>query len=81
MNVQEINPGTLETLAAYVESTVILTAVTMWVVVALQEHSTFHHPERRSVIKRIAWPVFYVYDTILKMMETTKTRREVTRVA
>ncbi|KAF8553819.1 hypothetical protein OG21DRAFT_1522884 [Imleria badia] len=73
MNVAEINPGTLESLASYVESTVILTAVTIWVVVALQEHSTFH-PGRSSVLKRIAWPAFYAYDMIRSMVAARKTQ-------
>ncbi|KAH0834812.1 hypothetical protein J3R83DRAFT_10421 [Lanmaoa asiatica] len=71
MNVREINPGTLETLAAYIESTVILTVITAWVVIALQSHSSFH-PGRRSIVKRIAWPVFYGYDLMIKMMAAAK---------
>lgn len=60
MNVAEINPGTLETLANYIASTVILTAITAWIVVAMQNHSSFH-PGGRHVVKRIAWPAFYAY--------------------
>ncbi|KAG9311749.1 hypothetical protein JVU11DRAFT_7992 [Chiua virens] len=68
MNVAEINPGTLETLANYVASTIILTAITAWVMVALQDDSCFHNGGRtsRDVMKRIAWPVVFIYDKMLK---------------
>lgn len=69
MNVIEINGGALETisLATYVESTVILTAVTAWVIIALQEHSSFH-PGGRNVLRRAAWPAIYGYLTMRRMI-------------
>lgn len=68
MNVVEINQGSLETLAKYVESTVILTVVTAWVMVAVQEHSSFH-PGGRDIIRRVAWPVFYGYGLMKRMVK------------
>jgi len=80
MNVVEINSGSLETLAAYVESTVILTVITAWAMVALQEHSSFH-PGGRDFLKRVAWPVFYGYSLIQRMTKSVKSflaRRQAT---
>ncbi|KAF8122700.1 hypothetical protein EV363DRAFT_1359507 [Boletus edulis] len=81
MNVKEINPGTLETLATYVGSTIILTALTAWVVVALQEHSSFH-PGKQSLARRVAWPLFYLCGMIARMVKAVMTwwaaRRRVT---
>ncbi|KAI9568122.1 hypothetical protein HD554DRAFT_822481 [Boletus coccyginus] len=71
MNVVEINQGSLETLAKYVESTIILTVFTAWAMVALQEHSSFH-PGGRNLLKRVAWPVFYSYALIMRMTVSVK---------
>jgi Mg2+ and Co2+ transporter CorA len=73
MNVAEINPGTLETLSAYVVSTIILTAITAWVIVALQEHSHFH-PGGRYIVKRALWPVFFVYSLMVMMVTAVQNR-------
>ncbi|KAG9311756.1 hypothetical protein JVU11DRAFT_7999 [Chiua virens] len=63
MNVGEINPGTKETLARYVEVTIGLTVLTTWIAIALQRHSTFH--ERGDGIeKRALWPIVYAYRLI-----------------
>ena len=60
MNVAEINPGSLETIARYVEVTFLLTFATTWVVVALQPYSSFH--ERGDKFwQRLAWPAVYIY--------------------
>ncbi|KAG1746760.1 uncharacterized protein EDB91DRAFT_1236156 [Suillus paluster] len=42
MNMAEINPGSLETIAAYVKTTLLLTFATMWVIIALQPYSSIH---------------------------------------
>ncbi|KAG1885543.1 hypothetical protein F4604DRAFT_1878208 [Suillus subluteus] len=44
MNVREIYPGTLETIARYVWVTLTLILVTTWTVIALQPYSTIHQP-------------------------------------
>lgn len=74
MNVAEMNPGTLETLAGYVESTVILTLITAWVIIALQDFSSFH-PGGRHIVQRIAWPVFYGYTLLQRMLGVAPPRR------
>ena len=66
MNVVEINPGTYETLASYVKSTIILMIVTAWVVIALQDPS-FFHPGGRHIVRRIAWPIFYGHHLMKRM--------------
>jgi len=63
MNVGEINPGTNETLARYVEVAVGLTVLTSWLAIALQKESSFH-PQECHIWKRLLWPVFYAYDLI-----------------
>ena len=59
MNVAEINPGTKENLTNYAIATVVLTAFTAWLVIALQLHSSFW-PPGSGMFRRIAWPVFFV---------------------
>lgn len=71
MNVAEINPGTLETLGVYIESTIILTLITSWVIIALQDYSSFHRGGPH-IIERVAWPVFFGYRQLKKMMDTAK---------
>ena len=75
MNVAEINPGTLETLGSYVISTVILTVITAWVVVALQDHSSFHDG-KKDWVKRVAWPIFYMRKLMQRLMAMIKTWRD-----
>jgi len=58
MNVAEINPGSLQTLTHYVETTVALTIFTVYIVVALQSHSTIHNPGS-SLLQRVAWPILF----------------------
>ncbi|KAG1743701.1 uncharacterized protein EDB91DRAFT_1125494 [Suillus paluster] len=58
MNVAEINPGSLETVARYVEVTLLLTFVTTWVVIAFQPYSSIHK-SGDGVWQRAAWPVFF----------------------
>ncbi|KAG1864687.1 hypothetical protein DFJ58DRAFT_724662 [Suillus subalutaceus] len=54
MNVREIYPGTLETIARYVWVTLTLILVTTWTVIALQPYSTIHQPGA-SRWQRAAW--------------------------
>jgi len=58
MNVSEINPGSLETLAHYVETTICLTLFTVYIVVTLQSHSTIHAPGA-TLPQRAAWPILF----------------------
>ena len=71
MNVTEINPSSLKTLAVYVESTVVLTLITAWVMIALQDYSSFH-PGGRNIMQRIAWPILYAYAQLGRMMDRVK---------
>ena len=65
MNVREINPesGSKQTLAYYIESSVGLTLLTSWLVVALQKDSPFH-PSNSTVLQRVLWPLFYAYGVV-----------------
>ncbi|KAG0709142.1 hypothetical protein DFH29DRAFT_216037 [Suillus ampliporus] len=60
MNVVEINPGSLETIASYVRVTLFLTVATTWVIIALQPYSSIHK-SGGGVLQRAAWPAFYLY--------------------
>ncbi|KDQ62116.1 hypothetical protein JAAARDRAFT_449616 [Jaapia argillacea MUCL 33604] len=60
MNVREINPGTNGTLIHYVETSIILTALTVWIIVALQKNSPFHvEGEEMGFWTRLMWPIAY----------------------
>jgi len=63
MNVKEINSGSLETLAHYVETTISLTLFTIYVVVTLQPYSTFHRKEAK-LGERAAWPGILLWKVI-----------------
>ncbi|KIK44700.1 hypothetical protein CY34DRAFT_10847 [Suillus luteus UH-Slu-Lm8-n1] len=65
MNVAEINPGSLETIARYVEVTISLTLLTTWIVIALQPYSSIHDNSGGGVWRRMAWP-FYLSSTLCK---------------
>ena len=54
MNVSEINPGTLGTMARYVEIALPLTIATIWIVIAFQSKYIF--PQNVGFVKRLAWP-------------------------
>jgi hypothetical protein len=65
MNVQEINPGAIGTLAHYVETTIPLTLVTMWLVVAMQGrwddidekgNQRGSPSSLRRLVRRLGWP-------------------------
>jgi len=66
MNVKEINAGSLETLAHYVEATVALTLATFYVVITLRR-SRVHSPQD-TLLKRAAWPIIFPYRVIQQNM-------------
>ncbi|OAX34434.1 hypothetical protein K503DRAFT_774540 [Rhizopogon vinicolor AM-OR11-026] len=66
MNVREINDGSLETLAHYAETTISLTLLTVYIVVTLQPHTSFHE-ENAPLGQRMAWP----YRFLKKWIEKT----------
>jgi hypothetical protein len=59
MNVKEINPGSLETLVRYIWVTIVLTLITVYVVITLQAHTSFHEPGA-GLQKRAAWPILLI---------------------
>ncbi|KAG2114129.1 cora-like Mg2+ transporter protein-domain-containing protein [Suillus clintonianus] len=61
MNVKEINNGT-QTLTHYVETTVALTLITIYVVISLQKQSWFHK-RQDTLVQRAAWPILYPWRT------------------
>jgi hypothetical protein len=63
MNVKEINPGSLETFARYVETTLSLTLLTVYIVITLQPHSTVHRKEA-NLRERAAWPGILLWKVI-----------------
>jgi len=65
MNVVEINPGSLETLAHYVEATISLTLLTFYIVIALQKHTSFHEANAKFH-QRAAWPYLFLRRWILE---------------
>ncbi|KAG2749744.1 hypothetical protein P692DRAFT_201712546, partial [Suillus brevipes Sb2] len=71
MNVVEINPGSLETIARYVETTIALTLFTTWIVIALQPYSSIHEHSGGGVWRRMAWP-FYFSNTLTEYLRQVK---------
>jgi hypothetical protein len=65
MNVVEIKPGSLETLAHYVEATISLTLFTFYIVITLQKHTSFHE-ENAKFYQRAAWPYLSLRRWILE---------------
>lgn len=59
MNVQEIVPQTLGTLAHYVETALPLTLVTVWVVMAFQSRYWLGNQDI-SIWMRLAWPLLLI---------------------
>lgn len=55
MNVIELNSGTYGTIAHYVEATLPLTLVTIWIIVAFQ--SRFILREDQAMWKKLLWPI------------------------
>jgi hypothetical protein len=71
MNVAEFSPGALETLGHYVEVTISLTLLTIYIVVTLQTHSSFHD-QNAPFLRRAVWPAL----TFWKMMYKTREKPE-----
>ncbi|KAI6158566.1 cora-like Mg2+ transporter protein-domain-containing protein [Pisolithus thermaeus] len=65
MNVVEINSGSRETLSHYVEATITLTVLTIWLVVAMQTESSFW-PKGSPWWRRLAWPLFFAATPYLR---------------
>ncbi|OJA16737.1 hypothetical protein AZE42_07559 [Rhizopogon vesiculosus] len=63
MNVKEINPGSLGTVAHYVEVTISLTMLTAYIVITLQTHSSVHEVDAPLRI-RAAWPGILLWKVI-----------------
>ncbi|PPQ92528.1 LOW QUALITY PROTEIN: hypothetical protein CVT25_010361 [Psilocybe cyanescens] len=70
MNVSEINPGSLGTLARYIEIALPLTVVTAWIIIAFQ--STYIFPEKTSFFMRLGWPILM----IKRMMERRQQQQD-----
>ena len=60
MNIKEINPGTYGTLPHYFATTIPLTVLTTWVIVAFQGKWNEHVGEDISIWKRLLWPIMLV---------------------
>jgi hypothetical protein len=67
MNVKEINSGSLETLAHYVETTLSLTVFTIYLVVTLQSYSSVHR-KGAKLRERAAWPGMFLWKVIYGQM-------------
>lgn len=59
MNVKEIVPGTRGTIPHYIESTIGLTALTVWIVVAFQSRYLFN--KDMPFWQRLGWPLYLIY--------------------
>jgi len=55
VNVVEINPSSLATLAHYVETTISFTLIIVYVIITHQTHTSFHE-ENAKFNQRAAWP-------------------------
>ena len=73
MNVAEINPGTLGTLAHYVETTISFTLLTVYVVITLQTETSFHEKDAKFH-QRAAWPYLFLRRWILEKRTGPKGR-------
>ncbi|KAG1807461.1 uncharacterized protein BJ212DRAFT_1303431 [Suillus subaureus] len=84
MNVREINPGSLETIAHYVLVSLLLTFVTTWIVIAFQPYSTIHKPGA-GMWRRAAWPAFVFSRKIVEYskswIESKKTTPQETNIS
>jgi len=80
MNVVEINPTSLGTLAHYVETTISFTLFTVYIVIALQTETSFHEKDAKFY-QRAAWPYLFLRRWILEKRTgakggTEKTEKE-----
>ncbi|KAF8841997.1 hypothetical protein BDN67DRAFT_431054 [Paxillus ammoniavirescens] len=73
MNVVEINPNTHATMTQYAETTIALTLLTAWLVMALHKHSSLH-PEESHFVRRLAWPIFFIYERVFKELVSRFTK-------
>jgi hypothetical protein len=71
MNVTEFNQGALQTLAHYIEVTISLTLLTIYVVVTLQTHSSFHD-HNAPFLRRAMWPALTFWKMMYKPREKTE---------
>ncbi|KAG1741655.1 cora-like Mg2+ transporter protein-domain-containing protein [Suillus lakei] len=62
MNVREINSGT-QTLARYVETTIVLTFLTIYIVIMLQRQN-WVHKRQATLLQRAAWPILFPWKII-----------------
>ncbi|KAG2140513.1 uncharacterized protein EDB93DRAFT_1252799 [Suillus bovinus] len=70
MNVVEFNSGSLQTLSRYVEITISLTLFTVYLVVTLQTHSSFHD-RNAPFMRRAVWPALTLWKAMHKTREKT----------
>ncbi|KAG2134761.1 hypothetical protein DEU56DRAFT_981257 [Suillus clintonianus] len=73
MNVVEMNPGSLETVARYVEVSFVLTFATTWVVIALQPYSTIHKSDA-GIWRRAVWPAFFLSHIFMAYFRKTSSQ-------
>jgi hypothetical protein len=70
MNVIQFNQGSLLTLDRYVESTISLTLFTIYIVITLQTHSSFHD-RNAPFLRRAAWPVLTLRRIVYRPKQKT----------
>ncbi|KAG2367562.1 hypothetical protein BDR07DRAFT_1326311 [Suillus spraguei] len=75
MNVTDFTTGGLQTLSRYVEVTVSLTLITVYIVVTLQSQSTFHDPDS-PFIRRAVWPLIALWKIVCNLKTKEKTVKE-----
>ena len=76
MNIEEINPGTLGTLPHYFATTIPLTVLTTWIIVALQGKWNEAEGDNISIWEQLKWPVKLLQQLIKKKSPSqTPTRK------
>ncbi|KAF9007638.1 hypothetical protein BDQ17DRAFT_1351039 [Cyathus striatus] len=71
MNIREISPDTVGTLAHYMAAAVPLTAITIWLIMAF--HNKIHHEEQEITFwSRLKWPIF----TLQRILKLRHKRRD-----
>jgi len=71
MNVAEINPGSLETLAHYVKTTISFTVLTVYVVITFQTQTSFHE-ENAKFHQHAVWPYLFLRRWIVEQRTGAK---------
>jgi hypothetical protein len=66
MNVAEFDQGALESLAHYIEVTILLMLLTIYVIVTLQPHNSFHDCNT-PFLRRAAWPALLLRKMMYKL--------------